>query len=153
MIFAILPISEVVGETYVTDSEMTVMIDITDAYYTALDDDGIADDIVANFDMTVQKNGRQLPNERLKFDLYVELILPSGLNHLFGFRVTCKRGVCVSPIIHMHNVATEPGWYTITLTCVLFDRGFITGVGSESLEFDPPGGSPSTEPKSCIIIL
>ena len=153
MIFAILPISEVVGETYVADSEMTVMIDITNAFYTALDDDGREDDIIANFDMIVQKNERMLPNERLKFDLYVELILPSGISHLFGFRVTCKKCVSVSPVIHLHNLATEPGWYTIVLTCVLFDRGYITGIGAESLEFDPPGGTPGTEPGSCLILL
>ena len=153
MIFAFLPIGKAIGETYIADSDMTVMIDITNAYYTALDEDGKEDDIVANFDMVVTKNGRKLPNERLKFDLYVELVLPSGISHLFGFRVTCKRGVSVSPVIQMYNLATEPGWYTIILTCVLFDRGYITGIGTESLEFDPPGGTPGTEPGSCVILL
>jgi len=153
MLFAVLPISTVIGELYVTDNEITVIINITDAYYTALDNDGIENDIVANFDMTIFKNDRKYSNERIKFDLYVELILPSGLNYIYGYRVSCKGCVSVSPVIYLYNHATEPGWYTIVLTCVLADRGLVTGMGSEYLVFDPPGGTPGTEPGSCIIIV
>ena len=153
VLFAVLPINNVIGELYVTDNEITVIIDITNAYYTALDDDGIENDVVANFDMTVFKNDRKYSNDRMKFDLYVELILPSGINYIYGYRVTCKRCVSVSPIIYLYNHATEPGWYTIVLTCVLADRGLVTGIGSEYLVFDPPGGTPGTEPGSCMIII
>lgn len=153
VLFAVIPISNVLGELYVADNEITVIINITNAYYTALDDDGIENDVVANFDMTVIKNSNRHSNERLKFNLYVELILPSGLNYIYGYRVSCKKGVSVSPVIYLYNHATEPGWYTIELTCILADRGLVTGVGTESLVFDPPGGTPGTEPGSCVIII
>ena len=153
MIFAILPISAVVGETIVRDDELTVRIDITDAYYTALDEDNTENDIVAHFDMLIKRNGRKISNDRQKIDLYVELILPSETSYLFGFRIFCKPTISISPEIHLNNLATEPGWYTIILTCVLFDGALITGIGSEGLIFDPPGSTGGTEPGTCSIIL
>ena len=153
MIFAILPITMVVGDTIVRDDELTVRIDITDAYYTALDEDNTEDDIVAHFDMEIRKNGRKISNDRQKFDLYVELILPSETSYIFGFRLFCRQSVSISPEIHLNNLATEPGWYRIVLTCVLFDGSFVTSIGSEDLIFDPPGSTPGTEPGTCSIIL
>ncbi|MHA2495467.1 MAG: hypothetical protein ACXAEI_08255, partial [Candidatus Hodarchaeales archaeon] len=85
------------------DDDSYVRIRITDAYYAALDDDSLENDIVVY--LHVFKSSRDQD-----FYLYMKIILPSGTFHAEYFLVDADdRSFDIR--IEAHNIATESGWY------------------------------------------
>jgi hypothetical protein len=111
-------------------------IQIIDAYYADLDEDSFEDDIKILVEFSL---GNTDP-VRINLDIWIEL--PSGF--VYYFKVLVYRAPTESVLnIDCINMATESGWYTVSLV------GSIMGSGSgkfytiDQLTFDPPtGGGP-----------
>lgn len=119
---------------------------IWDAYYTNLDNGQVADDIVVDFSMYASSWNRIEASI-----LYIELSLPSG--YTYNYRITFyKQASSVSTLL-FYNHATEPGWYSISIVWYALIRDTNYAMCSwDYLEFDPPGGSPGTEPIPILIL-
>ena len=152
LVLMLIPLNIVAAETVIFNNDVTVRINIDDAYYYAADDDDIENDIATHFTITVTKrthNHKKVVN----FYLLVRLTLPSGTYYEYLFLVTSPCMCVASPVAQFYNHATEPGWYLVELTGILMTGDPYYAIGTEAYLFDPPGGSDPTEPLICSIIV
>jgi hypothetical protein len=111
----------------------SVQIQIMDAYYADLDGDGYQDDIK----LVLQFNFEENVPTRVDLNIWIEL--PSGLT--YNFRVSVY-GVPSSSTLQIDcfDMATESGWYTVTLLASVMGSGNGKIYIVDALEFDPPTG-------------
>lgn len=125
-------------------SDAMVYIDITTAYYADLEGDGLENDVFVGVRLTFE--GASTYN----FDYYIFLTLPSGAE--FGYMFSAATRMEVLNIDnYFWNHATESGWYEVAVYMVLRTGG--AQVISESLIFDPPGGSGGADPIGVSIVI
>ncbi len=126
-----------------TSSTETAGIDVEVIFanYTALEDDGYENDVYA--EVKVYLYG----GETYTFDYEITLTLPSGTSYTYLFIITTN----IEDLLiynFFFNHATESGWYTIDVNVLLHTGGQSTD--SHTYTFDPPGGSPGSEPDMTI---
>ena len=106
-------------------------IQIIDAYYGDLDGDLVEDDIkiLVEFAFTI------LEPTRVDINLWIEL--PSG--YTYNVRVSVFRAPAESVLnIDCFNMATESGWYTVTMLASVMGTGGGRYYITDQLIFDPP---------------
>ena len=106
-------------------------IQIIDAYYGDLDGDGVEDDIkiLVEFDFII------LEPSRVDLNIWIEL--PSG--YTYNVRVSVYRAPTESILnIDCFNMATESGWYTVTMLASIMGTGAGKYYITDELVFDPP---------------
>lgn len=106
-------------------------IQIMDAYYGDLDGDGVEDDIkiLIEFAFTT------LEPSRVDLNIWIEL--PSG--YTYNIRVSVYRAPAESILnIDGINMATESGWYTVTMLASVTGTGGGKYYITDQLIFDPP---------------
>ena len=107
---------------------------IADAYYADLDADGYEDDIKLLLEFSFENI------EPLRVDLNIWIELPSGL--MYTFRVSVWGAPAQSTLnIDCIDMATESGWYTVTMLASVMGTGSGKVYITDQLEFDPPTGS------------
>jgi hypothetical protein len=114
-------------------------ISIVDAYYADLDGDSYEDDIklLVEFAFT--------DSEPTRVDLNIWIELPSGF--MYSFRVSVYRAPSQSVLnIDCLNMATESGWYTVTLLASVMGAGNGKLYITDELVFDPPTGGGGSLP-------
>ena len=74
----------------------------------------------------------------------IVLELPSGLTYDYYYNMDTSEEE-YSYIMYFYHHATESGWYTVDIYCLLFDGRHI-GFGIESYTFDPPGETEGVPP-------
>jgi hypothetical protein len=114
-------------------------VSIVDAYYADLDSDGFEDDIkiLVEFSFTI------LNPVRVDLNMWVEL--PSGLTYYF--KVSVYRAPSDSTLnLDCFDMATESGWYTVSMVASIMGSGGGKYYIVDVLEFDPPGGTPGLPP-------
>ncbi|NHJ49620.1 MAG: hypothetical protein FK733_17655 [Asgard group archaeon] len=153
LFIAVVPINLCLGTTNVSNHEIVVTISINNAYYYAADDDGIENDVAAEFSLDVYRNKFHNKRCSVSFYLLVALYLPSGYGYGYLFLVTCTGDVYAEPVARFFNHATESGIYCVEMTCILPCGPNCAYIGTESYCFDPPGGSDGTDPLTCTIEL
>lgn len=109
---------------------------ITDAYYADLDNDGCEDDIKILVEFFFPDS------DPSRVDLNLWISLPSGL--VYNFRVSVYRAPPESVLqIDCIDMATESGWYTITMLASIMGAGNGKMYITDEFSFDPPtGGGP-----------
>jgi hypothetical protein len=128
-----------------------IKIIITDAYYTdyGRSTTDIENDIIVDFivelkkDLNINTNAK-VPNQ-LKLKCY--LFLPSGQKYIYGFSFVTRDNYLNLRLI-FYNHATESGWYTVEIHGSYFHT---ETVATDTLTFDPPGGTDGTDPPSIMI--
>ncbi len=111
-------------------------IRIIDAYYADLDGDSYEDDIK----LLVQFDFITIDPQRVDLNIWIEL--PSGFT--YAFRISVYRAPAES-VLHIDciDMATESGWYTVTMLASVMGTGNGKVYIADQLEFDPPtGGGP-----------
>ena len=114
-------------------------ISIIDAYYADLDGDSYEDDIklLVEFSFT--------DTEPTRVDLNIWIELPSGFTYIF--RVSVYRAPTESVLnIDCLNMATESGWYTVSLLASIMGAGNGKLYITDELVFDPPTGGGGSLP-------
>lgn len=109
-------------------------IQIIDAYYADLDGDGYEDDIklLLEFSFTDAEPSR--------VDLIIWIELPSGTT--YNIRLSVYRAPSASILnVDCFNMATESGWYTVTMLASIMGAGNGKIYLTDELMFDPPTGS------------
>ncbi|MHA1911669.1 MAG: hypothetical protein ACTSYA_08235 [Candidatus Kariarchaeaceae archaeon] len=140
LLVVILPILSVKSETTIDIGDISMTINIYDAYYCDLQGDGREDDVVAKFTIDIE-------NEEDKYFLFITKIvleLPSGYKYNYYYNMDTSEEE-YDYTMNFNNHATESGWYTVDIFCLLFDGRHI-GFGLESYTFDPPGDADGGEP-------
>ena len=114
---------------------------IADAYYADLDGDGYEDDIK----LLVEFSFENLDPIRVDLNIWIEL--PSGL--MYVFRISVYRAPAQSTLnVDCIDMATESGWYTVTMIASIMGTGGGKFYITDQLEFDPPtGGGPGLPPR------
>ena len=148
----LIPINIVVAETVIYNNEVSVRINIDDAYYYSADDDDIENDIATHFTITVAKRCNN-HKKNVNFYLLVGLTLPSGTYYEYLFLVTSPCVCTASPIAYFFNHASESGWYLVELTGILMTGDPVFAIGTEAYLFNPPGGTDGTDPLTCSIMV
>ncbi|MHA1746462.1 MAG: hypothetical protein ACTSWW_10710 [Promethearchaeota archaeon] len=117
------------------------ILEIVNADYLDLDDDGMEDDVVTEFIFRVPTGNIAL----MTCDLDMELELPSGYTYYTTFSFT-KIFDEVSILLEWYNTATESGDYIFEVKIDfqgLDEMGYyISGHISSSIVFDPPIDGP-----------
>jgi hypothetical protein len=115
-------------------------IQIVDAYYADLDGNLYEDDIKLLFDCCF---GDADPT---RVDLNIWIELPSGLT--YGVRVSIYNTPNQFLLnVDCFNMATESGWYTVTLLASVMGAGNGKLYITDEIVFDPPtGGGPGLPP-------
>ena len=116
-------------------------ISIIDAYYADLDGDSYEDDIklLVEFSFT--------DTEPTRVDLNIWIELPSGF--MYSFRISVYRAPAQSVLnIDCLDMATESGWYTVTLLASVMGAGNGKLYITDELVFDPPTGGGGSLPPS-----
>jgi len=132
--------------TTIENNGIIMTITIVDAYYTALDPDGLEDDVVSHFTLNFESDNF----DDIFYDLDISLILPSETS--FDYHYDLSTSVFdLSYTIYFYNHATENGWYTVQITGTIFQGGYATD--TVDFTFDPPGGTPGGNPLSLLILL
>ena len=133
--------------TTIVNSETSyITIDIIDANYDDLDNDGDYDDIIVK--AVLDSN---FEAEVLTF-LYLDIILPSGLVHRFEFQVVLSLdGSHLLITIESYNTASEPGWYDCKLFCIVIYNDMLL-FSESTYTFDPPTGNGPGEPTAIMTI-
>ena len=140
-------LTAVFGETTIDGGDVSLTINIYDAFYGDLDNDGVEDDAEADFTMVITKeNG----NQPITFDLIIVLVLPSGRFFNFYYRINTAETMIDATMLFI-NQAIEPGWYDVHIVCILY--GEELGFGIESYTFDPPGDNSGSDPPSGELTL
>ncbi len=145
LLVVILPILSVNSETTIDIGNISMTINITDAYYCDLNDDGFEDDVVSTFTIDIDNRNE----EPFLFITWIVLELPSGFYYDYCYNMDTSEDE-YNYTMNFYNHATENGWYTIDIFCLLFD-GRHLGFGVESYTFDPPGGDEGGEPSVELI--
>ena len=146
LLVVILPILSVSSETTIDIGNISMTINITDAYYCDLQEDGREDDVVSKFTIEIE-NGNEKP---FLFITKIVLKLPSGYKYAYYYNMDTSEPE-YDYTMNFYNHATESGWYTVDIFCLLFDGRHI-GFGIESYTFDPPGGDEGGEPP-CVSLF
>ncbi|MFX1515375.1 MAG: hypothetical protein ACFFC6_03640 [Promethearchaeota archaeon] len=145
-VLALSTISTVSGYESVTlisnNQKNSVTLTITDAYYTDLDDDEVLD-IVSSFNLRFEHPGPHL------VQLYVTLILPSGLEFSYKWNIMTRESLVHFGQIHFYDHVLEPGFYILSIYTKLSTGGVSTGTAE--FEFDPPGGSGGGDPLASMV--
>ncbi len=115
----------------------TFSMKFIDAYYTALEDDGVENDIVEKIEVYIDADVTSTKSRVVFFDLYITL--PSGLKYEYSFNLITKRNKLLL-ILYFHNHATESGIYESGIFA--WRQGDNVDYMIHQIEFDPPGGSP-----------
>ena len=106
-------------------------ISIIDAYYADLDSDGFEDDIKILVEFAFTNS------EPSRVDLNLWIMLPSG--YTYNLRVSVYRAPAQSVLnIDGINMATESGWYTVTMLASVMGGGGGKMYITDQLIFDPP---------------
>ena len=106
-------------------------IQIIDAYYGDLDGDGAEDDIK----ILIEFSFATLDPSRVDLNLWIEL--PSG--YTYNVRVSVFRAPSESILnIDGINMATESGWYTVSMLASVAGTGSGKYYITDQLIFDPP---------------
>ncbi|MCG3218035.1 MAG: hypothetical protein KAR35_03470 [Candidatus Heimdallarchaeota archaeon] len=133
-------LAAVLGETTIDGGDVSLTMNIYDAFYGDLDNDGVEDDAQANFTINIVKeNG----NQPVTFDLIIVLVLPSGRYFCYYYRINTAETEIDATMVFI-NQALEPGWYDVYIVCILY--GEEIGFGIECYTFDPPGDDTGTDP-------
>lgn len=133
-------LTAVYGETIIDGGDVTLTINIYDAFYGDLDNDGVEDDAEADFTILIDRDNG---NQQITFYLIIVLVLPSGRYFDFFFSITTVETTLDATMLFI-NQALEPGWYDVHIGCILY--GEELGFGIESYTFDPPGEGSGTDP-------
>lgn len=139
ILFGILTLMFIVPSASATQNRLRVTID--QAYYCALEEDGIENDILIDFTCTIAANSKV----SAKSDFYLTMTLPSGLEHLALVTVVGKYTE-IRIRVHWYDTAWETGWYNLRIDTYTYgaDRSYCTSV----YDFDPPKsgtGEPSIQ--------
>ena len=137
------PASGRIGSTAVS-SDPTVSINITTAYYADLEGDGLENDIFVGVVLSF------VGASTYSFDYYIFLTLPSGTEYGYTFSAATKTEI-LNLDNYLWNHATEAGWYKVTIYIVLKTGG--AQLVTESLIFDPPGGSGGADPIGTSVVI
>ncbi|MFW9852817.1 MAG: hypothetical protein ACFFDS_07740 [Candidatus Thorarchaeota archaeon] len=128
-----------------------ITITIADAYYTdyGRSTSDAENDIVVDFNVELEKelninSHAKVPNQ-LKLRCY--LFLPSGQKYIYGFNLVTKDSFLSLRLV-FYNHATESGWYTVEIHGSYFRTESTV---TDSLSFDPPGGTDGTDPPSIML--
>ncbi|MHA1769186.1 MAG: hypothetical protein ACTSV3_04980 [Candidatus Thorarchaeota archaeon] len=109
-------------------------IQIIDAYYADLDGDGYEDDIK----LLVQFSLGTTEPSRIDINIWIEL--PSGIK--YSMRVSVYRAPSDSILnIDCFDMATESGWYTVTMLASIMGTGNGKVYLTDNIVFDPPTGT------------
>jgi hypothetical protein len=113
---------------------------IADAYYADLDNDGYEDDIKLLLEFCFENV------DSVRVDLNIWIELPSGL--MYAFRISVYRAPAQSTLnVDCLDMATESGWYTVTMIASIMGMGGGKYYITDQLDFDPPtGGGPGLPP-------
>lgn len=128
------------ADTYDSVNSMAVSIRLAD--YLDLDADGIGDDIITEFIVSVPSmtwhTGRSA--------IYCLLVLPSG--QAFGCNILVIGFYSqLSLTLAWYNTAYESGWYTFSVAAYMIGKN-VPAPGYDTMEFDPPTDG---EPGSPVI--
>ncbi len=129
----------------VANNSQSITVVITDAYYTAVGEDGIEDDVVIHFSIDMYREGG-----RGHFNLYFQLTLPSGRMVEYGYLINTAY-TSLEGIMIFHNDATESGMYNIRIIVQLFSGGAASGDADH--DFDPPGETSGGDPHGDLRLL
>jgi len=106
-------------------------LEIADAYYADLDEDGLEDDIKILVEFSFENTNPS------RVDLRLEIELPSGT--VYNFRVSVYRPPTKSVLnIDCFDTATESGWYTVTMIASVMGAGNGKVYVTDQMQFDPP---------------
>lgn len=118
------------------EGEITYPLEITNAIYADLDQDGLDDDVIVDF--VLKSPTGELCYFDAKFEMF--LTLPSGYTYWMQFRIT-EVFVELPVTLSLYNTATESGWYDLDIFADVWGydvNGVIfSGTVSDSLTFDP----------------
>jgi hypothetical protein len=142
LLVVIFPILNVTSETTIDIGAISMTINITDAYYCDLDGDTIEDDVFSTFTINIENEA----DKHFLFITKIVLKLPSGYHYNYYYKMDTSEPEYEYTIC-FYNHATENGWYTVDIFCLLFD-GRHLGFGIESYTFDPPGQDDGGEPRA-----
>ncbi len=127
----------------VTDTTGPIKVEILDAYYADLDNDGLEDDVYSAVKVSLIPQGIQV------YDYLIELELPSGATFSYYYVIATNKQVVLYDN-YFWDHATESGWYKITVSVVLISSNFE--YHETTLVFDPPGGHGGSEPPQFTLI-
>jgi hypothetical protein len=113
----------------ISNNKTSLEMEITFANYTDGDLDGIEDDVVSIFTIDLESEYRINV-----FAIEALLTLPSG-NTFYYVLIFITTNNHLDFTWFMYNTATEPGWYTLALTAILFIGG--RAEGTAYYIFDP----------------
>lgn len=118
----------------------TDYIQIVDAYYADLDNDGYEDDIKLLVEF------KFLDTDPSRVDLNIWIELPSGLT--FNVRISIYNTPNEFLLnIDCFDMAIESGWYTVTMLASIMGAGNGKLYIMDEIIFDPPtGGGPGLPP-------
>ncbi len=141
---SILPVvSASTATTQSTNEQVSITLEITDAYYCDADDDGLEDDVVGFFDITLSGQSRYT------FDVYTSLTLPSGTVYSYAYVVNTRLEL-LHCVMYFYNHATESGDYTFSVEIVSYTGG--VAYCAAEYTFDPPGGSGDADPCGSLVV-
>jgi hypothetical protein len=129
-----------------TETNNNVTVIMSNAYYADLDGGGAKDDIVAIYDIIPPNSSGS--NTTYFIELHCKLILPSGFAYIYDCAVVTSTGCIVTQ--EWFNVATEAGWYTLSVYAYSASSQFNSGYGQ--IVFDPPGGDPGPPSVQTMIV-
>lgn len=119
-----------------TCGKPTMNIQISNAYYGDNDLDGFQDDVYVETKIEI------LCTNRVNFQYYISLTLPSGQSFTYGYMVNTNLNTLTFDN-NFYDHAIESGDYVVDIYIVLKTGG--VSFSGDSRTFDPPGGS-NTEP-------
>ncbi len=126
-----------------TNDQVTIKVQILDAYYTDADGDGNEDDVIAYFDLSFEGNARY------NIDVYPSLTLPSGSEYTYAYVINTRLSI-VHCTMYFYNHALESGDYIFSVQVVSYIGGVVSGTAS--YVFDPPGGSGDADPAGVLVV-
>ncbi len=146
----------IVSNSTVAEAEyysINMDLEITDSYYTNIEDDKNKpdDDIIIDFEVNLEFYQYFYEDDNNNFigtytlfqvKFKVQLILPSGFVYEYSFLLYISVGNSEFRI-YLYNHATESGWYIVKIWGVL--RYTHISVYDEMI-FDPPGQTGDTDP-------
>ncbi|MBD3406047.1 MAG: hypothetical protein GF411_07985 [Candidatus Lokiarchaeota archaeon] len=131
VLLSLIPLASAQPRTVVSES---TDISIIDAYYADLDGDNCEDDIKILLEFKFPTD------DSVRVDLNIWIELPSGLT--YNVRVSVYRAPAQSILnIDGLNMATESGWYTVTMLASVMGTGNGKYYITDQLIFDPPTGA------------
>jgi hypothetical protein len=115
------------------DEEQLITINFVDAYYTDLSGNGLEDDVYGSLEFHF--GGKN----RITFEYYITLYLPSGHSFTYGYMISTKFSyLFIENFFYAH--AFETGDYTFRVDIITKTGGVTHDV--YWLVFDPPGHGP-----------